>query len=135
MVPAPGDAAPALPGAYALALWLEAPLAVAYAGRDAVLAPGAWVYAGSARGPGGLRARISRHFRATKPVHWHIDGVTLAAPPCAAVALPGGDECAIVARLLALPGFSAPLAHFGSSDCRTCPAHLLRWQGGLERNS
>ncbi|MFO8145391.1 MAG: DUF123 domain-containing protein, partial [Candidatus Syntrophosphaera sp.] len=28
---------------------------------------------GSARGPGGLAARIARHQREPKPRHWHID--------------------------------------------------------------
>ncbi|NIP37734.1 MAG: GIY-YIG nuclease family protein, partial [Candidatus Dadabacteria bacterium] len=35
--------------------------------------PGYYIYVGSAFGPGGVRARVSRHFRKTKRSHWHID--------------------------------------------------------------
>ena len=41
-----------------------------------MLAPGCYVYAGSARGPGGIRARVRRHLRPDKTPHWHIDQVT-----------------------------------------------------------
>jgi Uri superfamily endonuclease len=35
--------------------------------------PGYYIYVGSAFGPGGVRARVARHCRATKRKHWHID--------------------------------------------------------------
>jgi Uri superfamily endonuclease len=35
--------------------------------------PGFYIYVGSAFGPGGVRARVSRHCRKTKRMHWHID--------------------------------------------------------------
>ena len=34
---------------------------------------GYYLYVGSALGPGGLKARISRHFRKSKKLKWHID--------------------------------------------------------------
>jgi Uri superfamily endonuclease len=37
------------------------------------LVPGYYIYVGSAFGPGGVRARVSRHWRMDKPKHWHID--------------------------------------------------------------
>ena len=37
------------------------------------LGPGYYVYVGSAHGPGGVKARIRRHYRKTKRTHWHID--------------------------------------------------------------
>jgi histidyl-tRNA synthetase len=40
---------------------------------------------------------------------------------------PGGDECALVRALAALP---VPLDGFGSSDCPRCRAHLLHWPQG-----
>ena len=43
------------------------------------LSPGWYIYAGSARGPGGIRARLARHFREEKRIHWHIDQLTSAA--------------------------------------------------------
>lgn len=35
--------------------------------------PGYYIYVGSALGPGGVSARVSRHVREPKPRHWHID--------------------------------------------------------------
>ncbi|HSK30229.1 MAG TPA: GIY-YIG nuclease family protein, partial [Candidatus Limnocylindria bacterium] len=35
--------------------------------------PGYYVYVGSAFGPGGVRARVLRYCRKSKPKHWHID--------------------------------------------------------------
>lgn len=37
------------------------------------LVPGYYVYVGSAFGPGGVLARVSRHLREEKPRRWHID--------------------------------------------------------------
>lgn len=114
-------------GAYGLFVVLRKPLAVTLAGRPPVgLAPGRYLYAGSAWGPGGLAARLARHRRRDKAIHWHIDRITAVAGVAAAVGLPGGRECAIVAALSAWPGVDVPVPGFGSTDCRTCPSHLLR---------
>ncbi|NPA76903.1 MAG: DUF123 domain-containing protein [Candidatus Diapherotrites archaeon] len=40
------------------------------------LKPGIYAYVGSAFGPGGLKARILRHWRQEKKIHWHIDWIT-----------------------------------------------------------
>ena len=114
---------PPLGGAYALLLTLPSPVQLQRP-APALLPPGNYVYAGSANGPGGLRGRLGVHFRAHKP-HWHIDRLTAAATGLSAIALEGGSECAIVARLEALPGFAHPLPGFGSSDCPRCRSHLL----------
>ncbi|MBU6268899.1 MAG: DUF123 domain-containing protein [Sphingomonadales bacterium] len=87
------------------------------------------VYAGSAYGPGGIGARVARHLRWGKAVKWHVDALTGAADWLGAVAVPGGRECDVVATLLANDGFETALAGFGSSDCRVCAGHLLRWVG------
>ena len=121
--------APTLPGAYLLLISLAAPVPVALPRRRAaVLPPGRYLYAGSARGPGGLRARLARHMRADKKPHWHIDRLTATGVVEGAWVVPGGDECALVAALAPLP---VPLPGFGSTDCRTCPSHLLRWPDGV----
>lgn len=118
-------AAPALPGAYLLLIALPVPLCVVLPHRRATtLPPGRYLYAGSARGPGGLRARLARHLRADKKPHWHIDRLTAAGTVEGAWVIPGGSECALVAALAHLP---VPLPGFGSSDCRTCVSHLLHW--------
>ena len=90
-----------------------------------------YLYAGSAYGPGGIPARVNRHRRPGKKVHWHIDRLTNAGTVVSVVAIPGGRECAIVAAALRVPGVTMPSPGFGSSDCRACPAHLLRLPDGL----
>ncbi|MBI1867753.1 MAG: GIY-YIG nuclease family protein [Methylocystis sp.] len=121
-------AAPAAPGAYVLLVEIDAPLKVA-AGqtRDALLAPGRYLYCGSANGPGGLRARLARHMRRGKSVRWHVDQLTEAGTVAGAWIVPGGDECALSARLSHLP---LPLEGFGSSDCTRCRSHLRYWPEG-----
>ncbi|MDJ0948001.1 MAG: GIY-YIG nuclease family protein [Alphaproteobacteria bacterium] len=121
------EAFPAEPGAYVLCLGLTRPVrGLAVGPRRHDLMPGCYAYAGSAWGPGGLRARVRRHLRAGKRRHWHIDQLTGRADALAAWGLPGGSECAIVARLSAQGGVTVPLPGFGSSDCTRCRAHLLR---------
>ncbi len=126
---------PATPGSYLLLFHIKRPL-VAEVGRLGVLTlvPGSWIYAGSAWGSGGLRARLTRHFRSCKRPHWHIDALSRQLSPVAALAeFQSGQalrlmrlECVWTQALLAHPLFSAPLSGFGSSDCRSgCPAHLI----------
>ena len=98
------------------------------------LAAGQYAYVGSAHGPGGLRARVGRHLRADKPLHWHIDYLTAAIPVVHVVALASTArlECTWAKRLLVLNGAAVPAPGFGSSDCRNrCPAHLIRLPDGL----
>lgn len=117
---------PALPGAYVLAIRLDAPVEIAARGLAAAsLLPGWYAYAGSAHGPGGLAARIRRHLSADKRPRWHVDALTLAAARIEVHAFPEAEECDLLARLMALPGASVPLPGFGSSDCYVCPAHLV----------
>ncbi len=123
----PARELPRLPGTYALLIRIAAPLTF-QAGRlgTVTLMPGWVVYAGSAHGPGGLLARVSRHRRAQKTRRWHIDALTLAAPVVAvwAAVTPERLECRWAAALAALPGAGLPAPGFGASDCG-CPAHLI----------
>jgi Uri superfamily endonuclease len=91
--------------------------------------PAGWYcYAGSARGPGGLAARISRHRHATKTLHWHVDYLRAAAELAEIWYTLGARkrECAWARTLANLPGASLPVSRFGASDCR-CPAHLVHF--------
>ncbi|MDC7789088.1 GIY-YIG nuclease family protein [Rhodoplanes sp. TEM] len=98
------------------------------AGRLAgTLAPGRYLYCGSARGPGGLRARIARHLRRRKTLRWHVDRLTTRGTVIAVWAVPDGDECALAGALAGLP---VPIPGFGASDCRRCPSHLFAWPDG-----
>ncbi|WP_404381960.1 DUF123 domain-containing protein [Caenispirillum salinarum] len=120
---------PDAPGAYVLRMTFgfPAPLPPRFAGTHGpVLAPGTYLYCGSARGGGGLRARCARHLAADKPRRWHVDWLTTAAGDTAVWPVAGGDECALRGALT-VAGAAVPVPGFGSSDCRRCPSHLLRW--------
>lgn len=125
--------APDAKGAYALAIRLDDPVAFTLRGTTHRFPPGCYVYAGSARGPGGIRARLQRHFRHEKKPHWHVDRLTGTATRLWGFAIPGGSECEIAARLGRVAGFSHPLAGFGSSDCPVCVSHLLAARLGMMR--
>lgn len=123
----------AAPGAYWLLVALDRGLCLAGTSLDpARLAPGRYIYCGSAYGPGGLRARLRRHLRADKRPRWHADRLTLAGRVLGLGLAPGGAECALVEDLRRRPGVEVPVPGFGSSDCRRCPAHLLRLPVGAE---
>ncbi len=125
------ESAIASPGAYVLWLRLGVPLTVTAGKVVAVLEPGNYLYCGSARGPGGVRARLARHMRPQKLAHWHIDQLTAGANVLGAFVVEGGDECVLNAALdaLSIP-MPIPIAGFGSSDCRRCAAHLRFWPEG-----
>jgi Uri superfamily endonuclease len=122
---------PRVPGVYALLLLLREPVTVRVLGSVFRLKPGCYVYVGSARGPGGLRARIARHAAAEKRVKWHVDQLTSGAAELACVVYSRAmvRECVLVLHLEQL-GFEHPVAGFGSSDCGSCRSHLLRCPRG-----
>ncbi len=128
-----GDASdlpsPGLTGTYALFFRLPAPLSVRAGRLGDVTLPAGWlVYAGSALGPGGLRARLRRHLAADKRPHWHIDALTLRHPPDFWLARADGRrrECEWAQQLAAHPAATLPAPGFGSSDCKQgCHAHLI----------
>lgn len=92
------------------------------------LKKGRYVYVGSARGPGGLRARISRHLRIEKKAHWHIDylllekGVTVT--EIGFIITQKDLECNLVQELRE-KGATIAVEGFGSSDS-PCKSHLLK---------
>ena len=68
---------PPLPGAYLLLIELTKVTDVQLSNKgSASLVPGRYLYAGSAYGPGGLKARIARHMRPAKVQRWHVDQLT-----------------------------------------------------------
>jgi sugar fermentation stimulation protein A len=84
---------------------------------------GTYIYAGSALTS--LEARVARHFRRGKKVHWHIDRLTARATPLEALLLRSQEdlECLLNEMVSRLDG-ARPLAPgFGCSDCR-CATHL-----------
>ena len=113
-----------MPGAYVLLLILDRAVELP-ARLGGVLSAGRYVYCGSARGPGGLRARVGRHLKKDKTIRWHVDRLTLAAASVRVWATLGPGECALRAALQDIAGVSVPVPGFGASDCAVCPAHLL----------
>ncbi|GBF27080.1 hypothetical protein MnTg02_02125 [bacterium MnTg02] len=114
------------PGAYILALEIEKAFTLAIRTLPKPrLRAGYYLYCGSANGPGGLRARIGRHFRKRKSRHWHIDRLTERATNRAALILPRGDECALAHLIGGRANMQTPVPGFGATDCRQCESHLF----------
>jgi Uri superfamily endonuclease len=118
-------------GTYVLALWLDAPRTITIGRLGRFEFPAGWyLYVGSALGPGGPEARLSRHFRRStsgKRAHWHADYVREVAAWGGAWACHSQErlECAWAEALRRRLDASVVVRGFGASDCR-CPAHLLR---------
>lgn len=123
------DELPEERGAYVLLIYLAAPVPLPrrFAGKN--LAEGRYGYAGSARGPGGIRGRCRRHPNPHAKCHWHVDWLTRSARDVQVIARPGGSECSLINSLAGQPFVGFPLKGFGSTDCRRCPAHLVRFDG------
>ena len=117
----------AQPGTYALILpsssdrWIE----IGKLGRS-LIQPGYYVYAGSAFGPGGLKARIAHHARISQRPHWHIDYLRLALPLNEVWYSYDSEqhEHQWADAFRRLKGATLPISGFGASDCR-CTSHLL----------
>ena len=114
------------PGTYALILQSRSN-AKAQIGswRQIDLESGYYIYVGSAFGPGGVQARVSRHCRKTKPKHWHIDYLREFASPFGAWY---SHETKRLehrwAQLLRDMSGMSPIQGFGCSDCK-CYSHLF----------
>ena len=124
------DELPREAGAYILLIRLDSALHLdmaAFSGKS--LGPGLYVYRGSAYGPGGVRARVSRHLRADKPMRWHVDRLTACGQIERVGVRIGGRECDLVSELILHRGLPM-LPGFDSSDSRASPAHLLRLPNG-----
>ena len=120
---------PTEPGAYVLLIELADNLVVKLSGRaEVTLSSGYYLYCGSARGPGGIKARVGRHMQREKAIRWHVDRLTTKGSVLGAWVFPGGDECELVAMLTGMP---VPIPGFGSSDCEACASHLLAWLPGM----
>jgi Uri superfamily endonuclease len=121
----------AAPGTYGLILTLAHPTRCTIGALgEHTLPPGPYVYAGSAWGPGGLKARVGRHLRGDGAVRWHIDYLRRHADPVAVWLAPEAHlECEWAAALAATPGAEIVVPRFGASDC-SCAAHLFHFATG-----
>jgi Uri superfamily endonuclease len=113
-------------GTYALVLQSKRRLHIRI-GRWGTLpiSPGYYVYVGSAFGPGGVRARVSRHCRSAKVKRWHIDYLRAFAQPVQVWCNYDADhlEHRWAAALAGMPDMTA-VPGFGCTDCR-CATHLF----------
>jgi Uri superfamily endonuclease len=129
---------PSQPGVYALHLNLvhTSSISVGKLGQFTFPA-GDYVYAGSAMGPGGLQARLSRHLRGDGRQHWHIDWLRTVSDVlgCCFLMTESPLECRWGQALADDPGASIPVPRFGASDCRSkgmyCTAHLILFKSGI----
>ena len=90
-----------------------------------LLEAGRYLYIGSARR--GLTRRIARHEARRKPVHWHVDAITLRAARIRSWVWPHapGLECRLAEAVGALGLGRVWVRGCGSSDCR-CASHFFR---------
>jgi len=93
-------------------------------GKEFYLPKGVYIYVGSAFGSGGIKARIGRHLKKNKKLHWHLDYLTTAESFEFLGVVPFYGkrwECKL-ARFLSK--FLQPVEGFGSTDC-SCVGHLF----------
>ncbi len=112
-------------GAYCLLINIPAPVNVTVGALGPMhFTKGSYVYVGSAMK--GLSARIARHKRKQKRLHWHIDYLLAAKGVKITKTVKHPDnikrECQIASRYLQT---AQPVKNFGCSDC-ACPAHLFK---------
>lgn len=116
-----------MPGSYALILYCKINELIQIGkNKKLKLQSGYYVYCGSAFGPGGIAARVGRHFKLNKKQRWHIDYLR--------------EKCTIKEAWICYSEkklehqwsseFSEqidsliPLRKFGSTDCK-CNSHLF----------
>ena len=114
-------------GTYLILIYLQQEMQIVVGRKGDFLFPSGWyAYLGSALGPGGLQARLARHRRHDKPLHWHIDYLlehgTLEASW--AVECLCRLECVWALAVRDMPDAQVIVPGFGASDCR-CPGHLI----------
>jgi Uri superfamily endonuclease len=93
--------------------------------RQIKLKSGYYVYIGSAFGPGGVQARVLRHYRKKKSSHWHIDYLTeFMSPIFVLYSHETRHREHEWAQVLYKMNDMSPIQGFGCSDCK-CYSHLF----------
>lgn len=130
---------PSAQGTYGLILWLPQTSQIRVGRLGEHKFPAGWyAYWGSARGHGGIAARIRHHLALHPTPHWHLDWLRPHAHPVAVFfeESPGRSECQWVQQALTFPGAQVPVCGFGSQDCgQGCPAHLIYFGSSLNLNA
>ncbi len=98
---------------------------------------GYYYYSGSAQK--GYNARLKRHLRRTKTIHWHIDHITtISTNKITTIFLfeeaPRERECEVVQTLIREFNLDDTFSGFGNGDCKTCGTHLLYSKEKIDYN-
>jgi Uri superfamily endonuclease len=112
-------------GVYCLVLWLPRAHRISIAGESGCRVERGWyVYTGSAKR--NLPARLLRHLRRSKKLHWHIDYLRAVASIRQIWVWPwtAGAECRTNTMVSRMQDATCPVKGFGASDCQ-CAAHLF----------
>lgn len=121
-------------GSYLLILSVNRRIRIKPGSLPAVeLSPGCYVYVGSARGPGGVEKRVSRHLRKSKRARWHIDYLTRAGGVRVESVFytpPKYGEAMLTGFLDSL-GFRRVVKGFGATDHPEDFSHLLLSDRGV----
>ncbi len=127
---------PPFPGVYVLVLNIRCNTIVSTRGSKSFrIDKGYYLYIGSARGRGGIRARVTRHLRKDKKLFWHID--YLLSNNCVKVA---GVYYKVLEKNIDLESIIAErlvekleyIEGFGCSDKKRDKSHLFRCGSTLE---
>ncbi len=87
--------------------------------------PGFYIYVGSAFGPGGLSARVSRHCQQRKAKFWHVDYLREVTDPVSVWFSYAAERLEhFWAGAMAKMKHAVPVKRFGCSDCK-CETHLF----------
>ncbi len=116
-------------GVYVLEIILSSPLELSVGSLGSIdFEPGRYLYVGSAKK--GLRARLQRHARREKKLHWHIDYLSATVASTRALVWPwaAGRECRLASELA---GVGAVIPRFGASGC-ACEGHLVRLRNNAD---
>jgi Uri superfamily endonuclease len=112
-------------GLYQLVIQLSSAKTIRVGKLGSFLFPeGYYVYTGSAKR--GLSARVARHIRKRKRIHWHVDYLLKHGNVISVNRFETGrlSECQLNQRAQNLIGSTIVALGFGSSDCK-CKTHLF----------
>lgn len=117
------------PGVYALILEITRDIVVKVGSLGTLkFEKGFYIYIGSARGPGGLRTRLTRHVRGPARIKWHIDYITSRDDVKAIAAVVAETtldmEETVSSEMIKQKCIKPQIKDFGSSDKRSI-THLL----------
>lgn len=113
-------------GSYVLVISVSKACAFSSPGTGEIeIEPGTYYYAGSAKGPGGLKSRLERHFKPDKTIRWHVDQLTTQGSAVGAYITQDLSECDLVDLMQNTGRFRIVQKGIGSSDCKRCMSHLF----------